>query len=220
MLCFFVALPITKTAQANNTNESDTAICQTIKAEAERVCRMCQSGNKTEEVKPKLSTYFNKKTYTCNNLVNLSNNEYFFDRVNCNNIQNTTCTNLNNQALQSPILTTSNQETFNVTDPNSGLLNPDQVGGAFQKAVQNDGPIIGPLLLIINFLTAIIATLAILSIVIGSLFMITARGEESQITRGKDIVKNSLIAVVIVLTSYTLIKLVQATVISVITINS
>jgi hypothetical protein len=201
---------------------SENGLCLTIKNEAKRVCTACTSSTEIE-VNPKLASYFDKEKYTCQQLTPItsqSKTEYFFNKINCTNIEFTTCvnpTNDSNQLLNSPILKTSNSEFFNVINPDSGLINSSQSGGAFQQAVQNDGPILGPILLIINFLTGIIATLAILSIVIGSLFMITARGEESQITRGKDIVTNALIAVAIVLTSYTLIKLVQATVIFIIT---
>ncbi len=207
--------------QTNASNGVDTGICDTVKQEAIRLCNACASSGRQikQEVNPMLSSYFSQESYTCNNISPLSSTQsgqsFFFDQINCKNIRQTQCTSSSSNSPETPNLTPSDSEFFNVSDPNLGLTAPEQ-GTRFQDAVEADGPILGPILLIINFLTAIISTLAILALVVGSFFMITARGEESQITRGKDIVKNSIIALVIVLTSYTLIKIVQATVILII----
>lgn len=212
-LNLFISIPVVNGASI------ETFTCLDIKQEIKRICTECSGSSRNSTVKVtdiQGDNPFTKSEYNCNELAPLQSSDpstFLFDRINCRNYTQTVCTGEPETSKEIPKLVASNSEFFNVTDPNSGLLgNPNQ-GQSFQNAAEAQGPILGPILLIINFLTGIIATLAILALVIGSFFMISARGEESQITRGKDIIKNSLIALVIVLTSYTVIRTIQATVI-------
>jgi len=217
-IVLIIALTLFASIPLGNAQNNESGLCLTVKAEAQRICRSCQSNiDEPKEINPMLSSYFTQQKYDCKKIIPLSlgnTEDFFFDEINCINLKKTVCTQTQSTGTERPILLkASNSEFFNVTDPNTGLLANPRQGQSFQDAAADQGPILGPILLIINFLTGIIATLAILALVIGSFFMISARGEESQITRGKDIIKNSLIALVIVLTSYTLIRTIQATVI-------
>lgn len=201
--------------------------CADIKEAALEMCNDCRFFGRDDSVEVefyipsgisetdenKFTSVFSKSEFECKNIIPLleSDSQSLFksNNVTCLNIEQTQCqSNGSSSTRLYPELVPSDSEFFNV---NEVLVAPGQ-GGAFIRAVEENGPILGPILLIINFLTGIIATLAILALVIGGFFMVTARGEESQITRGKDIVKNSLIAIVVVLGSYTLIRTIQATV--------
>lgn len=55
---------------------------------------------------------------------------------------------------------------------------------------------------LIKFLLAITGSLAFASFTIGGVFMVTARGNEEQVTKGKDIIFWSILALIIIATSY------------------
>ena len=216
------------TTSSGTQEEKEQITCTDLRDLAIEICNDCRQLGRNS--KATLVPYFNEKDrepylkfftkseYECSKIIPLTTNQqtdslFISSNINCSNIEETICeTGPSNSPLQQIKLTPSDSEFFNVLDPNTGLIANSSQGTSFQNAVKENGPILGPILLIINFLTAIIATLAILALVIGGFFMITARGEESQITRGKDIVKNSLLAIVIVLGSYALIRTVQATI--------
>lgn len=218
-LLVFLSISNLSFAQTDQ-DQTKNLTCQEIRSEAIEICNFCRSSSLDSKNVVSDPKYFSQESFLCSELIQLSSNsdstKSFFKnsttKINCSNIEQTQCQTSSTTSISPPTLKPSNSEFFNVTDPNTGLLANSAQGSSFQKAVKENGPILGPILLIINFLTGIIATLAILALVIGGFFMITARGEESQITRGKDIVKNSLIAIVIVLGSYTLIRTIQATI--------
>lgn len=183
---------------------TDTPTCQEIRSNLIESCQKC-TANIDESIK------YNAEEIECRNLITPTageNVQYFYDNVNCSNISQTSCQGTSNQ---NPKLITSNSESFDLNDQETGITPVDE-DSLLMQSVRQNGPILGPIYVFINLLTGVIATLTILAIVIGSFLMITGRGDETQITRGKDIVKNSILALVIVLSSYTIIRLVQATI--------
>lgn len=103
-------------------------------------------------------------------------------------------------------------EFFNVLDPEQGLVAPDQKTGSdsrFTDATGNRG-LIGILYVVINFLAQMVSVLALVVMIVGIFFLITANGDDNQITKGKDALKYSIIGIVFVLLSYTIVLFVQS----------
>lgn len=198
LIFLFIFFPL------NKSEAGQMQTCQEIRSDLIETCQVCTANINS-------STFYTGEEIECRNLITPTageNVQYFYDNVNCSNISRTSCQGVSNQP---PKLTTSNSESFDLNDEETGIT-PAEEDSLLMESVRQNGPILGPIYVFINLLTGIIATLTILAIVIGSFLMITGRGDETQITRGKDIVKNSIIALVIVLSSYTIIRLVQATI--------
>ncbi len=103
-------------------------------------------------------------------------------------------------------------EFFNVLDPEQGLVAPGQKvdeESRFTDATGNRG-LIGILYVILNFLAQMITVLALVVMIAGIFFLVTANGEENQITKGKDAIKYSIIGIIFVLLSYTIVIFVQS----------
>lgn len=198
LIFLFIFFPL------NKSEAGQMQTCQEIRSDLIETCQVCTANINS-------STFYTGEEIECRNLITPTageNVQYFYDNVNCSNISRTSCQGVSKQP---PKLTTSNSESFDLNDEETGIT-PAEEDSLLMESVRQNGPILGPIYVFINLLTGIIATLTILAIVIGSFLMITGRGDETQITRGKDIVKNSIIALVIVLSSYTIIRLVQATI--------
>ena len=189
-------------AQGATQGAVQSATCSQQLQTIKNLCTQCRA-NLSGEVE------FNNEKLSCAALAPLHSGatmDYFFpeNKVNCLNYQKLYC----EPNTATPKLIASNSEFFNVTDPQTGIL--ANQNSQFLKADSSIGPILGPIYTIINLLISLIGTLTILAIVYGSFLLVTARGEDDQISRGKEIIKNSIIAIVIVLTSFTLVRLTQA----------
>lgn len=198
---FFLLSPLQTQAQSTTTKDK-TALqaCQETIQEVVNLCKVCNV-NRNQTVT------FQGNKLNCQELTPIlpsDSKAYFYEEVNCINYSQQKC------VAENPVpqLKPFDSEFYNVTDNKTGILaNPNS---SFLTSSNSSGPILGPIYTVINLLVALIGTLTVLAIVLGGFLMVTARGDDNQITRGKDVIKNALIALVIVMTSYTLIRLTQA----------
>lgn len=204
--CFFKTLE-EKNANIGTPKERDGVcipptleVCNSKKNEIIKSCNLCQKGA--------TKITHNDKEIECKDLLKLDKPEEIETGITCQEAlsQNFQCTNNS----ETPTLQPFNSEFFNVTDPNGSGLTTTGQGSSFQDEETGGGPLLGPIFRIINFLVAIISTLTILGIVYGSFRLVTSGGDDNNITKGKDIIKNSIIALVIVMASYTLVRVTQA----------
>jgi len=101
------------------------------------------------------------------------------------------------------------ETTFDVTKN----LTLDAEGSQDQNYFNNkdsNSPIIRFILAILNYLTLIIGTLAVLLIIIGGFLFMASAGNENTIDKGKDIIKYAIIGLVITFFSYMIIIFIQA----------
>lgn len=195
------------TQAENSTEKTENAnqTCQSTIQNIKNLCRQCEASIRNEIT-------YQGKTLNCLGLVfpstkNPAGNQYFIPEIkaNCQNTDSLYCQDTAQPKLR---LEVTNSEFFDVTNSQTGIL--ANSNSSFLTANTEAGPILGPIYRIIDILVALISTLTVLAIVFGSFMLVTARGEDAQITRGKDIIKNSIVALIIVLTSYTLVRLTQA----------
>ena len=73
-----------------------------------------------------------------------------------------------------------------------------------------EGPVIAFLIRVINFITLIIGSIAMLLIIVGGLLMVASEGNEDRIQKGKDIVVAAIIGLVISMASYMIVAFVQS----------
>ncbi|MBU1019013.1 MAG: hypothetical protein ABII07_00950 [Patescibacteria group bacterium] len=97
-------------------------------------------------------------------------------------------------------------ESFSVTDY---LTIPGEQEQVYLND-ENNSPIIAFLLMIINFLSQIIGTVAIGLIIIGGLFLLASEGDDSRVQKGKTIIVQAIIGLIIALASYIIVTLVQS----------
>jgi len=62
---------------------------------------------------------------------------------------------------------------------------------------------------VINFLSMTIGSFAILAVIIGGVFLLTAGGREESVTRGKDIIKYAIMGILFAVSAYFIVALVQ-----------
>lgn len=100
-------------------------------------------------------------------------------------------------------------EYFDVTDPNKGLYTSGQKGDLV--AANNDqGPIFTIVNRALNIMVGLASTVALVIIIIGAYILITAQGGENQLEKGKNAIIYSILGLVFILTSYTIVRLVQS----------
>lgn len=63
---------------------------------------------------------------------------------------------------------------------------------------------------VVNFLSLVIGSFALLAIVIGGFMLITAGGAEAQLQKGKDIIKYAIIGLLVAMSAYFLTAFVQS----------
>lgn len=61
----------------------------------------------------------------------------------------------------------------------------------------------------INFLSLLIGSFGILAIIIGGLFLLTAGGKEESITKGKDIIKLAITGIIISVSAFWIVSIIQ-----------
>lgn len=177
--------------------------CSIKKEEIQNFCNTCLKGN--SETKAELEG----EEKTCGEYTKIINPKEVVKGVTCNKVSTLVCSQANEKNTTPTILKPFDSEFFNVNDNNSGL-NATGQNSSFETETTGGGPLLGPIFRIINFLVAIISTLTIFGIVYGSFTLVTSGGDDNRITKGKDIIKNSIIALVIVMASYTLVRVTQA----------
>lgn len=102
-----------------------------------------------------------------------------------------------------PIFASDVTESFNVTK----YLKAD---GQNQKYINSTNPIAAFIVDVINFILKIISAITVLIIVISGFWLITARGDTNQVQRGKEILINSILGLVVVLSAYLIILFIQS----------
>lgn len=63
---------------------------------------------------------------------------------------------------------------------------------------------------VINFITRIIGTLAMVLIILGGLMMIVSEGDENRLQKGKGILEAAIVGLIIALASYVIVRFVQS----------
>jgi hypothetical protein len=71
-------------------------------------------------------------------------------------------------------------------------------------------PIAAYIIRTINFLSLTIGSLALLAIIVGGIMLLTSGGKESQTTKGKDIIKDAIIGLVVAFCAYFITAYVQS----------
>jgi hypothetical protein len=79
-----------------------------------------------------------------------------------------------------------------------------------QSAIAGASSLYTILLNTLNFLLGIVGVLAVIMLVIGGFMYLTAAGDEKRIDTGKDIIKYSIIGIVVVLSALVIVKQVVA----------
>ena len=87
-----------------------------------------------------------------------------------------------------------------------------KVDGQNQHLDSKDGssPVSNLILAAIDMLLKVIGSLALLVVIISGIFMITSRGEEAQITKGKKIFTYALLGLAITFASYIIVTIIQS----------
>lgn len=84
----------------------------------------------------------------------------------------------------------------------------DQDGAYFKKTdtgfEKDRSPIVKAIVNIIEFVTKIIGSVAIILIILGGLILVVSQGEQTMIDKGKEIIKFSFFGLMIVFASYTI----------------
>ncbi len=105
----------------------------------------------------------------------------------------------------------TNQSTFN----SGALSNFDvgeylKVGDQEHSYLQDDRPIISFILTIIDFLAKVIGTVAVLLIFIGGALLMASEGDDNRIQKGKAIIFQAIVGLILAITSYLLVSFVQS----------
>jgi hypothetical protein len=79
-----------------------------------------------------------------------------------------------------------------------------------QKDLKEIGGIGAYIVRLMNFMAMTIGSFAFLAIVVGGFMMVTSAGQEAQVQRGKDIIKLSIIGLIVVLMAYFLVSFTQS----------
>jgi hypothetical protein len=80
----------------------------------------------------------------------------------------------------------------------------------FEDGADAGAPILLFILDIINFITRLIGTIAMVLIILGGLMMIASEGDENRIQKGKGILEAAIIGLIISLFSYVIVRFVQS----------
>ncbi|HAU40303.1 MAG: hypothetical protein UV80_C0001G0061 [Candidatus Peregrinibacteria bacterium GW2011_GWF2_43_17] len=75
---------------------------------------------------------------------------------------------------------------------------------------EDQAPILGFILDVIDFLIKVIGTFCMILIIIGGLLMLSSQGDDSKVQKGKAIITQAIIGLILSLTSYILVTFVQS----------
>ena len=75
---------------------------------------------------------------------------------------------------------------------------------------ESSAPLVSFILTIIDFLTKVIGTACMVLIIIGGLLMVASEGDDNRVQKGKSIITQAVIGLIIALTSYVLVTFVQS----------
>ncbi len=97
-------------------------------------------------------------------------------------------------------------DSFDVTQ----YLTTDGQNQTYLESDDENSPIIQFILLVIKFLSQLIGTASMVLIVIGGLLMLASEGDDNRIQKGKTIILQAIIGLVLALSSYILVTFVQS----------
>lgn len=95
-----------------------------------------------------------------------------------------------------------------LTIPGTG----EEGSGQEQKYLKDDkySPIVAFVLYIIEFLIKVVGTVSIALIMIGGLYLLSSEGDDNKIQKGKGVIMQAIIGLIIALTSYIIVSFVQS----------
>jgi len=102
--------------------------------------------------------------------------------------------------------TYDDMNSFNV----GSLLTTDGQEQGYLKNESGDAPVLSFILSVIDFLIKVIGTFCMVLIIIGGLLILSSQGDDSKLQKGKAIITQAIIGLVISLTSYILVTFVQS----------
>ncbi|MFA6528986.1 MAG: pilin [Candidatus Gracilibacteria bacterium] len=108
---------------------------------------------------------------------------------------------------------TSSLESFDVGDylKVTDAEDPNKTQGQdYMTNTQYSSPIIGFALIIIDFLIKVIGTVCVVFIIVGGVLMMSSQGDDSRIQKGKTIITQAIIGLIIAFSSYILVSFVQS----------
>ncbi len=118
-----------------------------------------------------------------------------------------------------PQLATATEITVEVGDKDSDTfdigsilsITTDTDGeGQGQSYLNDESPVVGFILDIVNFITRVIGTIAMILIIVGGLMMIVSQGEEHLLQKGKDVLTTAIFGLVISMFAYIIVRFVQS----------
>lgn len=104
----------------------------------------------------------------------------------------------------------SDSESFDVGEILSVGEEGDEDAQGQPYFENSEAPILLFILDIINFITRLIGTIAMVLIILGGLMMIASEGDENRIQKGKGILEAAIIGLIISLFSYVIVRFVQS----------
>jgi len=104
-------------------------------------------------------------------------------------------------------------DSFSITTYLAVPQSDEAEGSQDQTYLTNDSeqsPLTQFILLIIKFLSQLIGTISMVLIIIGGMLMLASEGDDNRIQKGKTIITQAIIGLILALTSYILVTFVQS----------
>ena len=104
-------------------------------------------------------------------------------------------------------------DSFSITTYLTVPQSDEAEGSQDQTYLTNDSeqsPLTQFILLIIKFLSQLIGTISMVLIIIGGMLMLASEGDDNRIQKGKTIITQAIIGLILALTSYILVTFVQS----------
>lgn len=98
-------------------------------------------------------------------------------------------------------------DSFSITDY---LTVPGSQDQTYLTNDSEQSPLTQFILLIIKFLSQLIGTISMVLIIIGGMLMLASEGDDNRIQKGKTIILQAIIGLILALTSYILVTFVQS----------
>jgi hypothetical protein len=107
-------------------------------------------------------------------------------------------------------LTLDNKELSEATFPVQEILKIQGTGQETAYFEDENGPLVGFALTIMNYATAIIGSIAVILMIIAGFMMMFSQGNQQQLDQAKDIVKYAAIGLIVTFLSYVIVIFVQS----------
>ena len=116
-------------------------------------------------------------------------------------------------SIISPLVTTNAQDgikTPAITELCNGSTCPGGINATDATALAGENGVLNLLLGIANFITFIAGGIAVIAMVIGGIYYITANGDEEKASKGKSILINASIGLAVTIVAYTIVFLISS----------